>query len=180
MNATIEREYYSLATEENRRILIADMKKVRQEALLYTQIVPQEKWYEPRYHGWSLAFLLAHLQMMDNLTRQLMQAAMLGISLPSTMGLVNFFNDSAARLFKQRKVENAIRQIQQDEPKLIAFVLKATHPKLGRRLYDPAIDRVLTVEQAMQEFFVYHWRWHIEDIAVVDGRMDEPSISNQV
>lgn len=180
MSVTLEREYRSLATEENRQAVIEDMKKVRQEALRFVNLVPPNQWYEPRYHGWSLAFLLAHLQMMDNLTRQLMQAAMLGVSLPSTMGLVNFFNDSAARLFKQRKVETTVHQIQQDEPKLIAFVLKAAYPKLQRRLYDPAIDRVLTVEQAMQEFFVYHWRWHIGDILAVDGRFSEPSLSNEV
>lgn len=171
----VKREYRDLSSEENRRLLVENMKQVRRDALVLIRAVPPQSWYKPRYHGWTPAFLIAHLQIMDNATLRLMQLAMRGISIPSTLGLINVLNDVSAKLFRQRKVENTIHRIQTDEPHLISFVLRAPKDQLQRVIYDPAIEKRLTVEQAMQEFFVYHWRWHMGDMQAVDGRAEGKS-----
>ena len=46
---------------------MADIRRVRQSVIQMAESVPPERHYEPRYHGWSLAALLAHLNTIDNL-----------------------------------------------------------------------------------------------------------------
>src|SRR5690348_2738800 len=112
--------YRSLESDENRRALIADMKKIRQDGLRLVQLVPKDKWYEPRYHGWSLAAMMSHLHSMDNITLNMMQAAMRGIALPLPKSALNMFNNVMSRVMKTRDVETTLLDIQKNEARLIA------------------------------------------------------------
>lgn len=163
MNNT-KRLYRSLASEENRRSLVAEIKKVRQDVLGLVEIVPKERWYEPRYHGWSLAFILAHLNMMDDLNFQLMQSALRGFTLPIPKRALNAFNNLTSRVFRQREIQGTLDEIRRKEARILAFVLKLPPDQMHRKAYDPWIQSYLTVEDAVQEFFLIHWQGHLQTV----------------
>lgn len=169
-------DYRHLDAETNRRALVEEIRKIRQEAPRLVALVPQNQWYTPRYHGWSLAAMLGHLHMMDNLTLRMMQFALRGVSLPISKSMLNLFNDTMSRFFRQRDVETTLRELQKNEPHLIAFVLRLPPDKSHRKLYDPWLESYLTVEEAVQEFFLIHWQGHLQTVRQVDDRpYHEPS-----
>jgi hypothetical protein len=126
--------------------------------------------------------MLGHLHMMDNLTLRMMQFALRGVSLPVSKSMLNLFNDTMSRLFRQRGVESTLRQLQTNEPHLISFILRLPSDKSHRKLYDPWIESYLTVEDAVQEFFLIHWQGHLATVRQVeDARFHEPAaVKNQV
>lgn len=174
------RDYRYLDTDDDRRRLVEDMRQVRREVFRLVEIVPKEQWYEPRYHGWSLAAMLGHLQMMDRLTRWLIQLGVLGIRLPISTGLMDGFNNGIARLFQKRVVETTLKGLEKNEQQLADFIMTLPTDKFSRSVYDPALKQYLTVEQAMQEFFLYHWQEHLQTMRMVDDIHYEPPTSSLV
>jgi len=175
-----KREYRSLDTDENRRALVSDMKRIRQEALRLINLVPKDKWYEPRYHGWSPAAMMSHLHSMDNLTLSMMQAAMRGVALPVPKSALNLFNNVMSRVFKTRNMEATLLDIQKNEARLIAFVLRLTPDQFQHKLYDPWLECYLTVEESVQEFFFIHWEGHLQTVRDAEDKgFYEPPASPQ-
>jgi hypothetical protein len=178
MSSSPKRDYRYLDSEDDRRVLIADIRQVRSDMLRMLEIVPKDKWYEPRYHGISLAAMLGHLQLMDSLTLWMMQLALIGVRLPGSVGLVNRFNGVMGRVFRQRVIETTVKGIQAKEAALVAFVEKLPVEQFSKLVYDPAIEQYLTIEQAVQEFFLFHWREHLASVRSVDDVRYEPPSHN--
>ena len=167
------REYRFLDTETDRQALCSDIRRVRQAVLEMAKRVPESQWYEPRYHGWTLAAMLGHLHQMDRLTMMLMQAAMVGIRIPTTPALLNWFNDAMSRVFRQRVMQTTIKSIERNEKNIADFIMRVPVKQFSKMLYDPAIDKTLTVEQAIQEFFLYHWQGHLAEMRAREVMGDE-------
>lgn len=180
MAAEIKRDYRYLDSEEDRRQLVEDIRRVRREVQRIVNLVPDAKWYEPRYHGWSLAAMLGHLQLMDTLALRAMQVALLGLHVPLPETALNRFNDLTASVFKQRLVSTTIRGIQRDEKRITEFVLHLPMDRFTRTVYHPTLGMYLTLEQAMQEFFYYHWLGHLQTMRQVEDIFYEPPRSNEV
>lgn len=174
MATEMKRDYRYLDSEEDRRRLVEDIKRVRLDVQRMVNLVPDAKWYEPRYHGWSLAALLGHLQLMDTLSLRAMQLALLGLRLPLPEAALNRFNDLTANVFKRRLVSTTIRGIQRDEKRVTDFVLQLPMERFTRTVYHPALSTYLTLEQAMQEFFYFHWMGHLKTMRQVEDIFYEP------
>ena len=169
-----KRDYRYLDGEVERQALIADIQKVRRDVLQIANFVPPDKQFEPRYHGWSLAAMLGHLQLMDNLTMWTVELGIVGIRLPVPLSLLNQFNDQMAGIYRQRRVATTIQGIHKKERAIEAFILRLPVDKFSKLVYDPALEVTLTVEQAVQEFFLYHWLEHLETLRQVDDIHYEP------
>lgn len=174
MASEINRNYRYLDTDDDRRQLVEDIRRVRRDLLRVADLVPEAKWYEPRYHGWSLAAMLGHLQLMDTLTLRAMQFALLGVRLPLPENLLNRFNDITARVFKGRVVPTTRHGLERNEARIAAFVLQLPMDRFTRTVYHPALGTSLTLEQAMQEFFYYHWLGHLQTMRQVEDVFYEP------
>jgi hypothetical protein len=174
MAAQPKRDYRYLDDETERKALIADIQKVRREVLQIASFVPPDQHFVPRYHGWSLAAMLGHLQLMDNLLMWTVEMGILGIRLPLPLVLLNQFNDSMAGIYRKRMVATTIQGIQKKEHVIEAFILCIPVDKFSKLVYDPALEITLTVEQALQEFFLYHWRGHLDTMRKVDDIHYEP------
>jgi hypothetical protein len=179
-NEGVHRDYRFLDGEAERLALIEDIKQVRREVFKFVDLVPKEKYYEPRYHGWSLAAMLGHLQLMDNLNMWLIEVAVVGIPLPIPLSLLNTFNDGMAQIYRRRLIETTLRGMQKKERGIEDFILRMPVDKFSKTVFDPALEKSLTVEQAVQEFFLYHWRDHLETMRKTDDIHYEPPTKNSV
>lgn len=180
MATEFKRDYRFLDSEEDRRQLVEDIRRVRLDVQRMVNLVPDAKWYEPRYHGWSLAAMLGHLQLMDTLSLRAMQLALLRLRLPLPETALNRFNDLTSGVFKRRLVSTTIRGIQRDEKRIIEFVMRLPMERFTRTVHHPALGTYLTLEQAMQEFFYYHWLGHLQTMREVEDIFYEPPRSNEV
>ena len=61
------RAYRYLDGDDDRRALVADIHRVRDAVIQIARTVPENRRYEPRYHGWSLGAMLAHLYTSDRI-----------------------------------------------------------------------------------------------------------------
>lgn len=174
MPKDVKRAYRFLDTEADRQALIDDIRRVRREVLTLARQTPEARWYEPRYHGWSLAAMLGHLQLMDALSLRLIQLALVGIRLPISEGTLNAFNDVMARVFRSRLVTTTIQGLERSEQRLADFIMRLPMDRFSRMVYDPAISAYLTVEQAVQELFLYHWQDHLETLRQAEDTFYEP------
>ncbi|MBL8154944.1 MAG: DinB family protein [Anaerolineae bacterium] len=179
MNET-KRNYRYLDSEDDRRALIAEFAQTRQELIRLVRTVPQDKWYEPRYHGWSPAALLGHLQLMDTLSRWYLQLAVMGIAPRVSRGARDGFNDLIARVFRQRVMETTLRGLEQGEKTVTDFILRLPMDAFSKMVYAPERDSYLTVEQALQEFFLMHWQDHLATVRKVDDMHYEPPFNSSV
>lgn len=174
MSEQLNPNYIFLDTDEERRQLVDEIGKVRRAVLHMVDVVPQEQWYQPRYHGWSFAAMLAHLHLTDNLCLLDIQLALIGIRPPIPSSLWDRFNDVSTQVFRQRVVETTVRGIQKNEKRVASFILRLPVSKFSKEVYDPPHNRYLTVEQALQEFFLHHWHEHLKTISETEGLSYEP------
>jgi hypothetical protein len=180
MATDFKRDYRYLDSEEDRRQLVEDIRRVRRDVQRVVNLVPDAKWYEPRYHGWSLAAMLGHLQLMDSLSLRAMQLALVGVRVPLPETALNRFNDLMANVYKRRLVSTTISGIQRDEKRITDFVLQLPIDRFTRTVYHPALSTYLTLEQAMQEFFYYHWLGHLKTMREVEDIFYEPPRNSEV
>ena len=164
MNLQTKREYSFLDRAEDRQKLLDEMARVRRDVLQVLETMPSEQWYNPQYHGWSLAAMLGHLHLSDNLGKLNIQLGLLGISPPISSTTYDGFNDVMALIFQKRVIETTVRGIQNNEARLADFVLQMPVEKFSQPVYAPRFNRYLTVEQAMQEFFYLHWQDHLKTL----------------
>lgn len=174
MDEQLNRNYIYLDSDAERRQLVDDIARVRRTVMQLVEVVPEGQWYQPRYHGWSLAAMLAHLHLTDNLCLLDIQLALIGFRPPIPSTLWDRFNDVTTRIFRQRVVETTVRGIQKNEKRVADFILRLPVSKFSKVVYDPPRDRYLTVEQALQEFFLYHWHEHLKTMREVEGISYEP------
>lgn len=158
-----------LDSENDRRQLLDEFRQVRRAVISMTETVPEDKWYEPRYHNWSLAAMLGHLQMMDNLNLWLIQLALVGVRPPVPITLVNQWNDTMARVFQRRVVKTTVKGIQKQEKVLEDFIMNLPIDKFTAQVYYPPLNKYLTIEQALQVMFLHHWQNHLQTMLDVEG-----------
>src|SRR5664279_1904660 len=109
MDSEVSREFRYLDTEAERQDLVVDIRHVRQQVIQLAESVPVERHYEPRYHGWSLAAMLAHLNTIDNFAMFAIKLSLLGLHPPLSPNALDQFNDLTARVFHRRLVPTTIR-----------------------------------------------------------------------
>lgn len=170
----LESNYRYLDTEKDRQLLMADIREVRRAVIQLIEVVPEDKWFEPRYHGWSLAAMLGHLLFMDNLHFVVLQLALLNVRIPAPVHLVNQVNDLMANIFRQRVVASTVRGIERKEAAIEKFIMTLPIDKFTKMVYYPPDGKTYTVEQALQVLFLYHWQHHLQTMRSVEG-IEDPS-----
>jgi hypothetical protein len=174
----IDQTYRYLDTEADRQRLLADIREVRHTVVQMIEHVPEDQWYEPRYHGWSLAGMLGHLQFMDSANLLLIKAGLLGISIPIPPQTLNSFNNFLSRVFQKRVVKTSIQGIQRREAPLEEFIMNLPIDKFTRQVFYPPMGKNLTVEQAVQVLFLHHWQEHLQTMQEVEGIQPRDSSLN--
>ncbi|MBZ0297770.1 MAG: hypothetical protein K8L99_34765 [Anaerolineae bacterium] len=176
----IEQSYRYLDTEEDREGLLKDIRQVRKAVVEIREIVPEDQWYTPRYHNWSLAAMLGHLQLMDTLSMWQIQSALLGLRAPVSNATWNGFNNAMAQVFKNRVVETTVRGIQNKEKTIEKFILNMPVERFTVQVYHPPLGKYLTVEQAIQALFLYHWEEHLRTMRLAEGLYYEPPTDTMI
>jgi hypothetical protein len=177
MTDEAKQEYRFLDTEADRTALIEDISRTRRDLLNLVNLVPKERWYEPRYHGWSLAAMLAHLQLHDRLLMWNISLALIGIQVPIPRQYLNGFNEAMANIFRRRVVETTVRGLENNESHITDFIMRLPLDKFSKRVFDPATQKTLTVEQALQKFFLHHWQEHLQTLRLADDIHYEPPVN---
>lgn len=180
MDIQDNRGFRFLDTEDDRRELAADMHRVRQSVIQLVERVPAAQVYEPRYHGWSPAAMLAHLNTIDNLALLGIKLALLGIRLPLPEGALNSFNDFTAQIFQRRVIETTIRSVHANEKRIVAFITTLPVARFTKEVYYPQGGEYLTVERAIQQYFLFHWQDHLEAMQRAEGVYYEPPGTTEV
>lgn len=175
MTLYADREYRFLDTEADRQALIHDMHRVREAVIAIAEATPPELHEVPRYHGWSLAAMLAHLHMIDNLALLQIKAALVGLSPSFSPALRDSLNDFAAKLFQRRLVPTTIKGIRQNEKRLAEFIFTLPVEQFSKRVYHPSSNSYFTVERALQAYFVFHWEEHLATLERGEDQPDAPS-----
>lgn len=177
MNAPINpsnRDYRYLDTDDDRRDVVADVHRVRQAVIQLAESVPPNRRYEPRYHGWSLGAMLAHLYLTDRIALWQIGWALAGIHPPFSLKLLNVWNDATARLFQNRLTETTIRSLHAHERKIVGLIMRVPVDKLSTPVYYPPEQTYLTAERVLQAYFIFHWQEHLATIRRVEGIFYEP------
>ena len=160
---TAEPNWIYLDDEQERQRLAEALREIRRRARLAAEARQQDA-YEPRYGGWSLASLLAHLNANDTLGRWQLQAALIGIRPRLSAARLHGLNDWQRRFFQRTPLEKTFAQIDEHCERLCAFVLHLPLAKLSTRVWLAREQRWSTVERAAQLFFLHHWREHLAEI----------------
>jgi hypothetical protein len=168
MSTETHRAYTYLDSQADREALVADIRHMRRVVLQRMEYVPRDKWYEPRYHSWTPAAMLGHLHLMDNFLLYWTQLALLGIHPRISPTVRDGFNDWMAGVFKNRRVETTINGIQKNEGRIADFILRLPINRYSKPVFSPVWQTYLTVEQGLQEFFLYHWHDHLQTMRQVE------------
>lgn len=161
-----------LDTDEDREKLIAEIQAVRQAVRELAENVPLTRRYEVRYQGWTLASLMAHLHAADIFS--LLGIRMAAVGFPALRIDAGAPLDMLARrFFQSHRVERTLRGMAKHERKIIKFILNLPIHRFSRPIYDPNIDEVITVEQALAICFLQHWQEHLQIMQRVEGIMNE-------
>lgn len=161
-------KYIYLDTPEDRQHLITEIARARAAVQGLVEIVPEKDWYTPRYHGWSLAAMLAHLNMVDSIALLMLRLALLGIHPRLPLSAVHWVNDRAARVYRTRLVPTSLRDMQKNQARISTFIEHLPITQFSKTVQHPVIGP-LTVERAIQEFFLYHWHAHLATMHAVEG-----------
>ncbi len=178
MDSGLHQEFRYLDTDEDRQHLVNDIHRVRQQVIQMAESIPSEQHYEPRYHGWSLAAMLAHLNTIDGLALTGIQLALIGIHPPISTGMLNWFNDTTARVYQRRLVAATIKGIQRTEKRIDDLVLTLPIDRFTREVYHPPSASYLTAERAIQQYFLFHWQEHLHTMIMQRGIYYEPPKSS--
>jgi hypothetical protein len=170
----MNRTYRYLDGDEERRQLAADISRVRHAVIQLAESVPPTRRYEPRYNGWSLGALMAHLHVVDKLSLWAIQLALLPRAPAVPLPLMERMNDLTARMFQKRVVETTIRGMRANEKRITDLILHLPMDKFSREMIDRTIDSRVTVERALQICFLFHWQEHLMAMQRVEGIFYEP------
>ncbi len=162
-------DYIFLDGTEERELLIDRIGQARQGVRLVIDSVPEDLWYTPRYHGWTPAAMLGHLNLSDNLSLLLLRSALLGLRLKLSARQLDHLNNISARLFQKRLVAASLRSMERNQQRLADFVLHLPINKFSLQVYNPGTQTFTTVERGLQEFFLFHWEDHLKTMRQVEG-----------
>jgi hypothetical protein len=157
-----------LDSPQDRQEIIKRVALVRSAVNIVIEQVPPTDWYTPRYHGWSVAVMLAHLNWVDRLALFTLQAALLNIKPRVSMAAVDRMNDFTARWFAQRTVESSQRTTHKNIKRIEDFITYLPMHKLSKAVFYPPENEYLTVEKALQHYFIGHWAYHLHEMLAVD------------
>jgi hypothetical protein len=174
MERKTSRDWRYLDTEADRRALIEDMRRVRAAVVTAARAVPPAQHGVPRYHGWTLNAMLAHLQLSDSLALMQIKFALIGLHPRFSLSLLNRFNAMTTRWFHKRVIASTLRQIERDETRIAEFILRLPMDGFTRPVYYIAGECELTVERAVQAYFLHHWQEHLTTMQKADGMFYEP------
>ncbi len=169
MSTNEQSKYIFLDGELERQQLIEQIHRVRQEVIEFVDRIPESEWYEPRYHGWSLAAMIAHLNAMDNICMLLIKMALIGIKFPLGRGALNSSNSAMAQLFQKRILSSSMKSLPKNEERISKFILGLPLNRLSREVFQPNLQKYLTIEQALQSFFLHHWEEHLQTLRIAEG-----------
>lgn len=175
---SFDQSFRFLDSEDDRRRLLEDIRVVRRAVISMTETVPEEQWYAPRYHDWSLAAMLGHLQMMDHLNLWLVKMALVGMRPPISSTVVDGLNDLMAQVFRRRVVATTIRGIEKQEKVLEDFIMGLPLDKFTVQVFYPPANKYLTIEQALQVLFLHHWQNHLQTMLDVEGIQPRDTSTN--
>jgi hypothetical protein len=174
MDEQLETTYIYLDGEEERQQLIEAIRQVRREVLAIVEATPEDQCYEVRYHGWSLAAMLGHLNLMDNLYMLLISLALLGVRFPVPPEIQDGFNNFIAGIFRRRLIGASMRGAQVNEAKIADFINRLPVEKFTQQVYSVESKQYTTVERAVQEYFLFHWRNHLRTLRASEVLQQEP------
>ncbi len=174
MDSESSRPFRYLDGSTERQELVADIRRVRRSVITQAEAVPAERHFEPRYHGWSLAALLAHLNTIDTVALMGIRLALLGIHPPFSLKRLDQFNDFTARMYQRRLVASSIRSAHNNEQRIASLILTLPIDRFTREIYYPPGSIYLTVEQALQQYFLFHWQDHLQEMQRSEGIFYEP------
>ncbi|MDZ4766353.1 MAG: hypothetical protein SGI73_17565 [Chloroflexota bacterium] len=174
MERKTSRDWRYLDSEADRRALIEDIRRVRLAVVTLARAVPPDQQALPRYHGWSLGAMLAHLHLSDSLALLQIKVALIGVHPAFSLKLLNRFNGTTTRWFQKRVVATTIRQIESGEARIADFILRLPMDGFSRPLYYTAGETELTAERAVQAYFLHHWQEHLTTMQKVEGMFYEP------
>lgn len=160
--------------EAERIALIEDIRAVRQTVIDFAQDTPQERWYEPRFHGWTLAAMLAHLHNADNIALLQLKLALVGINVSISLPMLNRINDAAARFFRRRILPTTINDLRKNEKRIADFILYLPMDRFTREVHYPPTGEMMTIERAVQQYFLFHWQEHLKTLQRGESVPDEP------
>jgi hypothetical protein len=166
--------YRYLDGDDERRELVADIARVRRAVVQFAESQPPTRHYEPRYHGWTLAAMLAHLHTVDSLALMQIQMSLLGVRPPLPLPLVNWLNDRMARVFRERLVTTTLKGIRSREKRIADLILRLPMDKFSKPVYHPPSESYLTVERVVQAYFLNHWQEHLQTMQRAEGIFYEP------
>lgn len=172
------RTYIYLDSAEDREKLISEMKRVRAAVLRLVDSVPEADWYTPRYHNWSLAATLGHLNTIDNLGLILIQVSLLNIRPPVPMSIANRLNDAMARIYQNRLVLSSKKSIIKNEQRIADFIMRLPVDQFSKSVYYSPFEQYTTVEKILQDFYLYHWQDHLQTMRMVEGIQQPPERSD--
>lgn len=164
--------YIFLDGQPERQLLLTQIAQTHQEVLDYLTALPQDTWYTPRYYQqrWTPAAMLAHLNMVDTLSLWLIKLSLLNVTLPISTPVLNRMNDTMANVFSKRVMETSIKSVSKNEARIADFITHLPMNKFSKRVFNPAPQQFMTVEQAVQALFLHHWQGHLADMKATDGK----------
>lgn len=168
------REFRYLDGDAERRWLVREMRSARQLAVQIAHSIPEERHHEPRYHGWSLAAMLAHLHTVDAFALWQIRLALMSIRFPIALQTLNSLNDSMAIIYRRRIIDTTLKGIEKNADNIADFIMNVPMKRFSKLVYHPPTQQYLTVEKAMQQYFVFHWQDHLDTIQSVEGMSYEP------
>ncbi|MBC7871425.1 MAG: hypothetical protein H7Y09_11355 [Chitinophagaceae bacterium] len=179
MNEQPKPNYLYLDGVAERQQLISEIGKVRQSVLQIVTYVPEAEHYEARYHGWSLAAMLAHLNIMDTSSLWLIKASLLGLRPSMSLAMLNRFNDSMARIYQKRIVSASLKSMNRNEKRIADFITHLPESQFSKSVFHPNKQQYMTVERAIQDLFLYHWGDHLRTMQEVEGIQPKSAMSDE-
>jgi len=173
-------EFRYLDTEEDRKELLDDIRRVRRDVLEMAASIPEDQHFEPRYHGWSLAAMLMHLHTIDRLAMWQIKLALINIAPAIPIEMVNSLNDTCARIFHRRLVSTTIRGIQKHEAEIKELVTRLPLDRFSKQLFYPPLGIYLTIERGIQAYYLFHWHEHLVTMQKAEGLYYEPPDTTEI
>jgi hypothetical protein len=166
--------YIFLDGPHERQEVIDAIHAVRDEVIDIVMRMDEADWYEPRYHGWTPAAVLGHLNLVDGLSLLALKLSLLGFAPRVSLQRWNRLNNFTARLFSKRIVPTTIEGIRKKETAIADFILQLPVNRFTREVYYPPYQKPLTVEQGVQALFLHHWQHHLQTMREVEGIEQPP------
>jgi hypothetical protein len=173
-------EFRFLDTDEERKELLEDIRRVRREVLQLADSIPEDRHFERRYHGWSLAAMLMHLHTMDRLSMWQIKLALLNFAPAIPIEMVNALNDTCAGIFQRRLVATTIRGIQKHESAIEDLVIRLPLDRFSKQLFYPPLGIYLTIERGIQAYYLFHWHEHLVTMQKGEGLYYEPPTTTEI